>query len=121
SLAVRHGPSANAAALPFAVSAWSTHLAVALTGAATLAPFLSVSVRAPAPGTVLFRRHPVWGALGLYALASLAGVPGTPGAAIWFSVARLLVASSRTGLLLLLAFAWVTAFGIVVREFREAY
>ena len=120
SLAVRFGGAPNAAA-GFHVPLWSAHLALALSGAATLAPFLPVTVRAPAPGTVLFRRHPAWGAIGLYSLASLAGVPGTPGATLWFSGARMLVATSRTGLLMLLAFAWVTAFAIVVRQVREAY
>jgi NADH:ubiquinone oxidoreductase subunit 5 (subunit L)/multisubunit Na+/H+ antiporter MnhA subunit len=70
---------------------------------------------------VLFRRHPVWGTLGLYALASLAGVPGTPGSWIWFGVARTLVRASRTGLLLLLALAWVVAFAMVAQQLREAF
>ena len=119
-LAVRFGGAPTAAA-NFQVPLWSAHLALALSGAATLAPFLPVTVRVPAPGTVLFRRHPAWGAIGLYSLASLAGVPGTPGAFIWFGVARMLVAASRTGLVMLLALAWVTAFAIVVRQVREAY
>ncbi len=120
-LAVRHGGGAVAANVVFPTALWSAHLAVALAGAATLAPFLPVTVRAPAPAPVLFRRHPVWGALGLYALASLAGVPGTPGALVWLGVARMLVAGARTGLLLMLALAWVTAFAITVRQVREAY
>ena len=120
-LAVRHGGGAIATITPLASSLWSAHLAIALAGAATLAPFLPVTLRAPAPGTALFRRHPAWGALGLYALASLAGVPGTPGSLVWFGVARMLVAGSRTALLLALALAWVTAFAIVVRQVREAY
>jgi NADH:ubiquinone oxidoreductase subunit 2 (subunit N) len=120
-LAVRHGGGAGASPALFETSLWSAHLALALAGAATLAPFLPVTVRSPAPGSVLFRRHPAWGALGLYSLASLAGVPGTPGALVWFGVARTLVAGSRTGLLLLLALAWVTAFAIAVRQVREAY
>lgn len=121
SLAVRHGPSAGAATLPFAVPVWSAHLALALAGAATLAPFLPVTVPVPGPGAVLFRRHPAWGALGLYSLASLAGIPGTPGAWVWFGVARMLVFASRTGLLMLLALAWVIAFSMVVRQMREAF
>ena len=120
-LAVRHGGGAVATLPPPATALWSTHLAMALAGAATLAPFLPVTVKSAAPGSVLFRRHPMWGALGLYSLASLAGVPGTPGSLIWFGVARLLVASSRTALLLALALAWVTAFAIAVRQVREAY
>jgi len=100
---------------------WSAHEALALAGAATLAPFLPVRARGPSPAPVLFRRNPVWGLLGLYSMASLAGVPGTPGAVLWLAVARALVASSRTGLLLLLALAWVSAFTIVIRQARDAF
>jgi len=120
-LVVRHGPISGAASMAFDVPVWSTHLALALAGAATLAPFLPVTVRTPGPAAVLFRRHPLWGILGLYSLASLAGVPGTPGAWIWFRVARMLVAASHIGLLLLLGLAWVVAFAIVVRQARDAF
>ncbi len=120
-LAVRHGSAAGGGVAAFATPVWSTHLALGLAGAATIAPFLPLKVHRPAPGAVLFRRHPVWGALGLYSLASLAGLPGTPGAWIWLGVARTLMTASRTGLLLLLALAWVVAFGTVVQQMREAF
>jgi len=126
-LAVRYAttPAGSSPALFVAKSPplvpWSAHEALALAGAATLAPFLPVRSREPAPAPVLFRRHPLWGMLGLYALASLAGVPGTPGALLWLEVARTLVAASRTELVLLLALAWGTAFAIVVRLARDAF
>jgi NADH:ubiquinone oxidoreductase subunit 2 (subunit N) len=100
---------------------WSAHLALALTGAALLARFVPVSERSPAPSPVLFRRHPVWGAAGLYAMGSLAGVPGTPGALLWLDTARALARTHRTGLLLLLGLAWVMAFATVARQTREAF
>lgn len=100
---------------------WSSHLALALMGASTLSRFLPVSQPEPGPAPVLFRRHAVWGVLGLYALASLAGVPGTPGALIWLSVARALVASSRAWLAVLLGVAWVTSISVVVRQALDAF
>ncbi len=100
---------------------WAAHLVLALTGAATLARLVPVSTARAEAGPVLFRRHPWSGAVGLYSLASLAGVPGTPGAFLWIGVARQLLASGRTELLLALAFAWVAAFSAAVKQAHESY
>ncbi|MEO5618560.1 MAG: hypothetical protein ABIS67_12365, partial [Candidatus Eisenbacteria bacterium] len=69
-----------------AVAAWSAHLALALTGAAILARFTPAASSGASPAAVIFRRHPWSAAAGVYAHLSLAGVPGTPGAFIWFDV-----------------------------------
>ena len=104
-----------------ALSGWAVHLALALSGAAALARFVPVDNR-PAQGAAgLFRRHRLSAIAGAYALLSLAGVPGTPGARWWLAVARALVAAHRSGLVLALAFAWLVAFTVVVREIRSAF
>ena len=105
---------------PAALATWSGHLALALAGAATVARFLP-TFAGPAPGAPLFRRHPLSGIAGLYALASLAGVPGTPGAMLWLASARALADAGRTGLLLVLAVAWLAALTAAMRQWRQAF
>lgn len=113
------------ASLPLDLAAmlarWSAHLVLALTGAATLARLVPVPVTGPAAPVALFRRHPWSGAAGLFALASLAGAPGTPGALVWLDTARLLAASNSTTLLLALGFAWVASFAYAAGQVREAF
>ncbi|MCC6349248.1 MAG: hypothetical protein IT347_06615 [Candidatus Eisenbacteria bacterium] len=109
------------AELSGALAAWATHLALALTGAGALARFLAVeSGPADAP-VVLFRRHPVSGALGAFAMLSLAGAPFTPGMFLWLAVGRRLAATGHPGLLLALAAAWLTAFAVTARDLRAAF
>jgi NADH:ubiquinone oxidoreductase subunit 2 (subunit N) len=100
---------------------WAAHLALALVGAGTLARFMPVSTGAPEPAAVLFRRHPVSGAMGLIAWFSLAGVPGTPGARLWLLAARTAAASGERWLLIALGLAWVAAFSVAMRQLHEAY
>ena len=100
---------------------WAAHLALALSGAGTLARFMPVSSPVPVSGPVLFRRHPWSGVIGLYAFFSLAGVPGTPGAQLWLGTARDLAGSGRPWLLIALAIAWLVAFSTAVRQLREAF
>ncbi len=115
-------PSAPRGALVAAgLLASGPHLALALTGAGLLARFVHVPAGPADVGPVLFRRHPVTGALGLVALLSLAGVPGTPGARLWLEVARALAHAGRTGVLLALAVAWLAAFATALQQCREAF
>jgi NADH:ubiquinone oxidoreductase subunit 2 (subunit N) len=100
---------------------WAAHLALALSGAALLARLTPADPAADAPGGHLFRRHPLSAFAGLYALFSLAGVPGTPGAALWLEIARGLAANGRSGLLIALALGWLAAFATVMRELREGF
>src|SRR5262249_6145907 len=86
----------------------------------TLARFVPVTSSAIDRAPVLFRRHPWSAAMGMVALFSLAGVPGTPGARLWLAVARDLVAGNRTWLLVALAAAWLAAFASAMRQLREA-
>ena len=120
-LAVSHGRPVAGGIRLWPAPLWGVHLALAVTGAALLARFVPVSERGPAPAPVLFRRHPVWGVAVLYAVCSLAGVPGTPCAALWLNTARALFGAHRTGLLLLLGFAWIMAFATAARQAREAF
>ncbi|HTM58174.1 MAG TPA: proton-conducting transporter membrane subunit [Candidatus Udaeobacter sp.] len=102
---------------------WSAHLAIGLTGAGLFARFLPVTSDvdpANRRGSVLFRRHPFSAIAGLLATLSLAGVPGTPGAAIWLEAARALAASRHSTLLALLGLAWLASFATVMRQWREA-
>jgi len=105
---------------PAELAAWAGHLALAVAGAATVARFLP-TFAGQAPGAPLFRRHPWTGVAGLYALASLAGVPGTPGAMLWLASARSLAAANRTALLLVLAAAWLATLTAVMRQWRQAF
>lgn len=98
---------------------WAAHLALALSGAALLARLTPADPAAGAPGGHLFRRHPFSAFAGLYALFSLAGVPGTPGAVIWLEIARGLAVNGRSGLLIALALGWLAAFATVMRELRD--
>ena len=100
---------------------WAAHLALALSGAALLARLTPADPAADAPGGHLFRRHPLSAFAGLYALFSLAGVPGTPGAALWLEIARGLAVNGRSGLLIALALGWLAAFATVMRELREGF
>jgi NADH-quinone oxidoreductase subunit N len=100
---------------------WAAHLALALSGAALLARLTPADPAAGAPGGHLFRRHPLSAFAGLYALFSLAGVPGTPGAVLWLGIARGLAASGRSGLLVALALGWLAAVATVMRELREGF
>ena len=113
-LATGHTPG------PFALACWAGHLALALAGAGSVASFLP-TFAGPAPGAPLFRRHPWSGIAGLYALASLARVPGTPGALLWFASARSLAAAGRTSLLLVMAVAWLAALTAAMRQWRQAF
>ncbi|HVP14075.1 MAG TPA: hypothetical protein VMS88_00945, partial [Terriglobales bacterium] len=100
---------------------WAAHLALALSGAALLSRLVPVIRPAGAPGPHLFRRHPLTALAGLYALFSLAGVPGTPGGGLWLGVARRLVEDGRNGLLVALALGWLAAFSAVLRELRDGF
>jgi len=91
-----------------------------VTGASVLARFLPVSGGTARPGGALFRRHPAAGLAGWLATASLAGVPGTPGAWLWMRVARALATTGHLGLLLALGLAWLAAFAAVMRQARDA-
>jgi NADH:ubiquinone oxidoreductase subunit 2 (subunit N) len=106
------------------VAEWGAHLALALTGASTLARFLPVPAGSPgappAVGAPLFRRHPLSGAIGLFALFSLAGVPGTPGSVLWLRTARVLIETNRVALLVALAAAWLAGLMVCARQVREA-
>jgi len=99
---------------------WAAHLALALTGASTLARFLPVSTPAGL-GAPILRRHPLITMLGLFSLFSLAGVPGTPGARVWLEVARALGTTGRPDLLIPLGFAWLVALWKSIEQLREAY
>ena len=66
-------------------------------------------------------RHPWTGVAGGYALLSLAGVPGTPGMALWLDVARTLAAERHPGLLFAMALAWLAAFGVAADIVRRAF
>jgi NADH:ubiquinone oxidoreductase subunit 2 (subunit N) len=103
------------------LGAWAMHLSLAALGAAALARFLPVPGPASAPGAPLFRRHPLTAMVGSYALLSLAGVPGTPGALFWLASARALLQTHRTGLLIVLVLAWLAALTAVLREWRAAF
>jgi NADH:ubiquinone oxidoreductase subunit 2 (subunit N) len=109
---------------PSSLAEWSAHLALALTGASTLARFLPVPASSaggpPAIGAPLFRRHPLSGAIGLFSLFSLAGVPGTPGSVLWLRTARALIESNRIELLVALAAAWLAGLMVCARQVREA-
>lgn len=106
---------------PYALGAWAAHLALALTGATALAHFLPVwSVEADPP-PVLARRHPWSAAMAAYALLSLAGAPGTPGALLWLEVARRLAATRHPGLLIALVLAWLVAVSVAVGETRRLF
>jgi len=100
---------------------WAAHLALALSGAALLARLTPADPAAGAPGGHLFRRHPLSAFAGLYALFSLAGVPGTPGAALWLEIARGLATNGLSGLLIALALGWLAAFASVMRELRAGF
>jgi NADH:ubiquinone oxidoreductase subunit 2 (subunit N) len=102
------------------VARWTAHLALALGGAGLLARFLP-SGAAAAPAAVLFRRHRVAAAAGLFTLASLAGVPGTPGARLWLDTARAVARGGDVVVLLALGAAWTGAFAVAVREARVAW
>jgi NADH:ubiquinone oxidoreductase subunit 2 (subunit N) len=104
-----------------ALALWAGHLALALAGASTVARFLPVPSSESAVGAPLFRRHPWAGLAGLYAMFSLAGVPGTPGAWLWLTSARALLRTDRPGLLLLLVAAWLVALNTSMRQWREAF
>jgi NADH-quinone oxidoreductase subunit N len=100
---------------------WAGHLALALSGAALLARLTPTRLVPGASGGPLFRRHPVTALAGLYSLLSLAGVPGTPGAALWLDVAEGLAAGGRNGLLVALALGWLAAFATVLRDMRLGF
>ena len=100
---------------------WAAHLALGLSGAALLARLTPADLAAGEPGGHLFRRHPLTAFAGLYALFSLAGVPGTPGAGLWLGVARGLAATGHSGLLIALALGWLAAFATAMRELREGF
>ncbi len=104
-----------------ALSLWAAHLALALTGAGALARFMPVDPTPDAPAAALFRRHPWSAAVGAYALLSLAGVPGTPGARLWLAVARMLAATRHPVLLAALALAWLVAFAVTADAVRRSF
>jgi len=120
-LASDPGREPFAALAPGSLTAWGAHLALALTGAGTLARFLPVGAPAADAPAVLFRRHPWSGAVAAYSLLSLAGAPGTPGMLLWLSVARRLALTRHSGLLLALALAWIVAFAVTAEETRRAF
>lgn len=110
------------AALAFdGLAAWAVHLALALTGAVAFARFTPADVHALEPPAVLFRRHPWAGLASAYALLSLSGAPGTPGALLWLEVARRAIATQNAAWTLALAFAWVAAVAMAASEVRRAF
>jgi NADH:ubiquinone oxidoreductase subunit 2 (subunit N) len=113
-------PGPDAAERAVFLGAWSVHLVLALTAAGIVTRFLPVS-HGPATAPVLLRRHPWAGIAGLYATLSLAGAPGTPGAAIWGEAAAALVTRGQAWLTLGIAMAWISAFAVAVRQIREAF
>lgn len=100
---------------------WAAHTILALVGATTLSRLLPVSTGRAAPGPPIARRHPFVAAVGLYAMCSLAGVPGTPGGRLWLEVARDVADAGRQWTLLALAAAWLVAFTVAIRQVREAF
>jgi NADH-quinone oxidoreductase subunit N len=120
-MVVAHGAGRHVPVPHFSREAWAANLALGLTGAGLVARFVPVRRREMADPSVLFRRHAWVGACGLYALCSLAGVPGTPGARIWLDTARDLVAAGRTGLVVSLGIAWTVAFAIAIADARAAF
>lgn len=102
-----------------ASGAWVAHTLLALTGAAVLARLLPVSTRTVSVAPAVYRRHPLVTGLGLYAILSLAGVPGTPGGRLWLEVARDLADTGHTWILLALVGAWLSAFTTAMRQLRE--
>jgi NADH:ubiquinone oxidoreductase subunit 2 (subunit N) len=110
---------------PFAahggLAAWAGHLLLAATGASLLSRFLPAAGGPADRAAVLFRRHPWSGAVGGYAMLSLAGAPGTPGMQLWLDVARTLAESRHPGLLFGVALAWLAAFGVSANEIRRAF
>jgi NADH-quinone oxidoreductase subunit N len=113
-----HPPFAQAGAT---LGAWGLHLLLALTGAGALARFTPVDAVPGDAAAVLFRRHPWAAAAGGYALLSLAGAPGTPGARFWLGAARTLASTHHFGLLAAVALAWITAFAVAARTLRDAF
>ncbi len=103
------------------LAAWAIHLGLALTGAIAFARFTPADVHAIEPPAVLFRRHPWAGFAALYALLSLSGAPGTPGASLWFVTARRAIETGHSGWTLALAFAWVASVAMVISEARRAF
>src|SRR6185436_17071632 len=87
-VAFARGGAGGAGVVEGLVPRWAAHLVLALSGAGILSRFLPVAGERPEPPPVLFRHHAVAGLAGLYAWFSLAGVPGTPGAALWLETAR---------------------------------
>jgi NADH:ubiquinone oxidoreductase subunit 2 (subunit N) len=115
----REGPG-GAGVIQDVVPRWAAHLVIALTGAGILSRFLPVAGERPEPPPVLFRRHAIAGIAGLYAWFSLAGFPGTPGAALWLETAHAVSRSGRPWVMLALALAWVSALTVAMRQLREA-
>lgn len=119
SIMAGHG---SPAALPIAdLRAWAAHLAIALTGGATVARLLPVAASGPQAPPVLMRRHPWAGMIGLCSIASLAGVPGTPGAAIWLDAARRVTSSGHVWVTCALGFAWLASFACAIGMARDAF
>lgn len=112
-------------AAPFAaqggLAAWGGHLLLAASGASLLSRFLPVGGAVADGAAVLFRRHPWTGAAGAYAMLSLAGAPGTPGAQLWLGLARTLADHRHPGLLFAVALAWLASFGVAAAEIRRAF
>jgi NADH:ubiquinone oxidoreductase subunit 2 (subunit N) len=100
--------------------AWIAHAVLALTGAGMLARLMPVSDGTVQVAPALARRHPWYAALGLYAVLSLAGVPGTPGGRLWLEAALGLADAGRGWTLLALVGAWLMAFTVAMRQLREA-
>lgn len=102
-----------------AAGAWVAHTVLALTGAGLFARLVPVSTGAVQAAPAVSRRHPWIAACGLYAVFSLAGVPGTPGGRLWLEVARGLADAGQGWTLLALVGAWLTAFTVAMRQLRE--
>jgi NADH:ubiquinone oxidoreductase subunit 2 (subunit N) len=103
------------------VGRWAAHLVLAYVGAATLVHFLPVSTGRLGAGAPLFRRHPVPALAGLLALASLAGVPGTPGMGLWLDGARALVARGHVFTAVAFGIAWLASIAAVLAQMREGF
>lgn len=120
-LALEPGRAPFTSLAPDGLSAWAVHLALALTGALSFARFTPADTHALESPSVLFRRHPWAGAAACYALLSLSGAPGTPGALLWLRTARRAIDTGHSGWTLALAFAWVASVAMAASEVRRAY
>lgn len=106
---------------PAWLAGWGVHLLVAITGAATLARFLPVVTTPATPPGTLARHHPATVLVGLLPWFSLAGLPFTPGGAVWLSVGRGLLDAGMGLPFAALVAAWLAALSVCFGQAREAF